>query len=121
VSIFGAAGDRRDRDSTLLDPVLLGDGRRLRRFQAVEIPATALPGIQRLIDEARWHHVVLVADGLTLVVVEPWLSNLSPETLAELRDHAGAVIALLRGESGRRTGGAVVVGFQGEHDHDDRP
>ena len=71
------------------------NGRRLYRFQANRIP-TAAPGITVLMDEARWRGVVLVADGHDLIVVEPWLSTLAPETLQELEDGAGEVIAALR-------------------------
>lgn len=112
---------RRRADEPLRDPVLLRDGRRLHRFDADEIPGAALPGIERQMDQARSRRVVLVADGLTPVVVEPWLSRLLPEILAELRDHAGGVIAVLRGESRRRTGEVMSGEIYSECDEDDRP
>jgi hypothetical protein len=41
---------------------------------------------------------VLVADGDTLAVVESWLSELPAETLHQLRERAGGIIAMLRRE-----------------------
>jgi len=84
------------------EPVLLSDGRRWHRLRAVEIPASAPQDIVALMDNSRSRHVVLVADGHDLIVVEPWLSTLLAETLIELRGNAGGVIAALRGESRRR-------------------
>jgi hypothetical protein len=68
-----------------------------------QFPAKSIPGYMTgrardLCIRARACGVVLVADGATLIVVEPWLSELAPETLLALRDHAGEVIAQLRGE-----------------------
>ena len=46
---------------------------------------------------------MLVADGLDLIVVEPWLSELPDEVRDRLAANAGTIIALLRGESRVRT------------------
>jgi hypothetical protein len=83
-------------------PVLLPDGRRLHRFRADSIPASAPDNAGALRDQARWHGAVLVADGHDLIVVERWQSTLPPETLRVLKDAAGAIIAYLRGESRSR-------------------
>jgi hypothetical protein len=82
------------------EPVVLRDGRRLYRFRAVGTASSEDVG--NLLDRARWRGAVLVADGRELIVVEPWLSTLSPETLRELRDNAGAIISVLIGESQER-------------------
>jgi hypothetical protein len=55
------------------------------------------------IDEARHLGFVLVARGLDLIVVEPWMSELSQE-VRDGQANAGTIIALLRGESRVRTG-----------------
>jgi hypothetical protein len=51
--------------------------------------------------------VGLWADGMNLVIVEPWLSVLHEDVLEQLRQHAGGVIAELRGQS-RARGGWLV-------------
>jgi hypothetical protein len=86
------------------EPVLLADGRRLWRFRAESIPEIMNDADIRPAVEARWCGCVLVADGHELIVVEPWLSHLPDHTRAELAANAGTIIALLRGESRRRTG-----------------
>jgi hypothetical protein len=78
------------------EPVMLRDGRRLYRFRAVETASSGDAG--NLLDRVRWRGVVLVADGRELIVVERWLSTLSPDTLRELSDNAGAIISTLIGE-----------------------
>jgi hypothetical protein len=78
----------------------LRDGRRLYRFRAVETASSEDVG--NLLDRARWRGAVLVADGRELIVVQPWLSTLSPETLRELSDNAGVIISVLIGESQER-------------------
>jgi hypothetical protein len=87
-------------NDALGEPVVLRDGRRLYRFRAVETASSR--DVCNLLDRARWRGVVLVADGRELIVVEPWLSTLSPETLRELSDSAGAIISVLIGESRER-------------------
>ena len=56
--------------------------------------------------EARWCGCVLVADGLELILVEPWQSELPDDVRNDLAANAGTIIALLRGESRVRTGKA---------------
>jgi hypothetical protein len=90
------------RANALSEPTLLRDGRRLHRFRATAIPDAIPAEIVRLMDEARWRGVVLVADGHDLVVVEPWLRMLSDEVLADLRWNPGGIIAALLGETRRR-------------------
>ena len=82
----------------LADAVLLRDGRRFYKFHASEIPSAVPRHVTNLVEAARFHRVVLVADGHDLVVVEPWLSDVEFETIAALKSQAGAVIAALRGE-----------------------
>jgi hypothetical protein len=86
------------------EPVVLRDGRRLYRFRAVETASSGDVG--NLLDRARWRGAVLVADGRELIVVEPWLSTLPPETLRKLSDNAAAVISVLIGESRERVDAA---------------
>jgi hypothetical protein len=86
-------------------PLLLRDGRRLWRFRAEIIPEILNDDDIRPAVEARWCGCVLVADGLDLIVVEPWLSGLLEETRAELAANAGTIIAVLRGESRVRSAG----------------
>jgi hypothetical protein len=83
-------------------PVLLADGRRLHRFRANTIPTTVPGDAATLLEQARWQGAVLVADGEELIVVERWQSALPPETLKAFMGRAGAIIAVLRGESRRR-------------------
>ena len=82
--------------------LLLPDGRRLHRFRADTIPASAPHHAGALHNQARWYGAVLVADGHDLIVVEGWQSTLPLETLPALKDAAGAIIAYLRGESRAR-------------------
>lgn len=90
-------GQANDQTTTKL-PALLGDGRRVWRFRAeVRIPRGPSPHLLPLIEYAREFGAVLVADGAVLIVVEPWLSNLPPETLHNLRAEAAGIIACLRG------------------------
>jgi len=82
-----------------LDPLLMRDGRRMWRFRASSIPEILNDDDIRPAVEARWCGCTLVADGLDLIVVEPWLSELSKEVRDGLAANAGTIIALLRGES----------------------
>jgi len=82
-----------------LEPLLMRDGRRLWRFPAERIPDVLNDDDIRPAVEARWCGCTLVADGLDLIVVEPWMSELSQEVRDGLAANAGTIIALLRGES----------------------
>ncbi len=82
----------------LPETLLMRDGRRLHRFPPAAIPPFPSFASRFFVHEARRHRAVLVADGMTLVVVEPKGSTLPRETLAGLRVRAGAIIAVLRGE-----------------------
>jgi hypothetical protein len=82
------------------------DGRRLWRFPAESIPEILNDADIRPAVEARWCGCTLVADGLDLIVVEPWLSELPDGVRDDLAAKAGTIIALLRGESRVRTGEA---------------
>lgn len=117
LSLWSHGGSRRAEDQigtglpvvaaakpALCEPALLPDGRRLHRFRASEVPSSVPPHVPSLLVEARWCGAVLVADGLELIVVERWLSRLPWDALLALKDDAGAVIALLRGESHARSG-----------------
>jgi hypothetical protein len=86
------------------EPLLLRDGRRLWRFHAESIPEILNDDDIRPAVEARWCGCVLVADGLDLIVTEPWLSDLPEETPTGLAANAGTIIAVLRGESRVRCG-----------------
>src|SRR5260221_10284238 len=86
-----------------LQPLLMRDGRRLWRFRAESIPDILDDNDIQPAVEARWCRRVLVADGHDLIVVEPWLSDLPDDTRTALRQNAGTIIALLRGESRVRT------------------
>jgi hypothetical protein len=90
--------------SAELAPLLLPDGRRLRRFRADVIPSVR-GDAAALLDQARRHGAVLVADGGELIVVERWQSALSPKTLQAVKSCAGGIIAVLRGESRHRCAG----------------
>ena len=83
-------------------PVTLRDGRVMHRFRAGEIPASPQPEVAGLLDKVRRGGVVLVADGAELCVVERFRGQLHPRTLRELRERAGAAIAVLRGEHRER-------------------
>ena len=76
----------------------------MHRFRAAEIPALA-PDTAALLDKVRRVGVVLVADGTELHVVERWKGQLHPQTLRNLRDSAGDVITVLRGEHRERVAG----------------
>jgi hypothetical protein len=84
------------------EPALLRDGRRLHRFRADRASMLRSEGAAGLVDEARFHGAVLIADGPELIVVERWLSVLPEETLRALKDRAGSVISVLLGESQAR-------------------
>ncbi len=86
------------------EPLLMRDGRRLWRWQAVSIPSAVPDSTRALADEARGFGCVLIADGLTLLLVERWLSKLRDDTRDAVAANAGTIIALLRGESRVRTG-----------------
>jgi len=88
------------------EPLLMRDGRRLWRFPAERIPEVLNDDDIRPAVEARWSGCTLVADGLDLIVVEPWLSELPEDVRDRLAANAGTIIALLRGESRVRTGAA---------------
>jgi hypothetical protein len=90
------------QDAACSEPVLLPDGRRLHRFRADSIPASAPDHAGVLRDQARGHGAVLVADGHDLIVVERWQSALPPETLRAFKDTASALIAHLRGDARAR-------------------
>jgi hypothetical protein len=81
-----------------LEPLLMRDRRRLWRFPAERIPEVLNDDIRPAV-EARWCGCTLVADGLDLIVVEPWISELPEEVRDGLAANAGTIIALLRGES----------------------
>ena len=83
-------------------PLILRDGRVMHRFRAGEIPASPQPEVAGLLDKVRRGGVVLVADGAELCVVERFRGQLHPRTLRELRERAGAAIAVLRGEHRER-------------------
>jgi hypothetical protein len=91
------------------EPLLLADGRRLWRFRAEIIPAVLNDQDIRPAVEARWCGCVLGADGHELIVVEPWLTMLPPDTLCELRARAGEVIAALRRQSRVRCAGREQI------------
>ena len=94
---------RMDPAPECVPPLLLRDGRRLHSFPARNIPATADDDVvTSLVDRSRHLGAVLVADGMTLVLVEP-RRGLPPQLLAEFCRRAGAIIAALRGEHRRRT------------------
>jgi hypothetical protein len=90
---------------------MLRDGRTLHRFPARSVPSTIADDTGLVLHRARHLGAVTVADGTTLVIVEP-PQGLPPELLAELRGRAGAIIAALRGEHRRRTDDSPVVPLQ---------
>src|SRR3954452_9049565 len=69
----------------LAEALVLHDGRCLHRFHACKVPAAVPPHVTALIDEARFRHIVLVADGHDLIVVEPWRSTLGYQTIVDLK------------------------------------
>jgi hypothetical protein len=81
------------------EPILLRDGRRLWRFRADAIPEHASGTTVELVEQAQRHGLVLVADGLELNVVKPWLGFLSYEMLEDLQQYPGEVISVLRRQS----------------------
>jgi hypothetical protein len=98
------------RSETLIEPtLLLRDGRSLWRFRADAIPEHASGTTVKLVEKAQWHGVVLVADGLELIVVRPWLGLLSYEMLEDLQQNSGEVIALVRRQSRSRCAGREQV------------
>ena len=74
----------------------------LHRLIASDVPSIVSETAGRLVEAARRRGAVLVADGLTLKVVER--DPLPPSMLAALRADAGAVITVLRHESATRCG-----------------
>jgi hypothetical protein len=88
-----------NRGKAPVQPVLMCDGRRLWRFRAESIPKVLDDNNIRPAVEARWCGCTLVADGLDLMVAEPWMSELPEEVRDGLAANAGTIIALLRGES----------------------
>jgi hypothetical protein len=80
------------------ETLLLRDGRRMHRFPAAAIPPVSSTFALALAYAARQHRAVLVADGPTLIVVEPKGSTLPRDTLARFPRSAGAIIVALRGE-----------------------
>jgi hypothetical protein len=84
------------------EPLLLRDGGRLHRIAAHAIPATVTQRVKMFTQTVRGYGVRLWADGKELIVIEPWGGMLPESLFGELRKHAGAVIALLRGESRAR-------------------
>jgi hypothetical protein len=90
-------------------PVLLRDGRCLWRFRTDAIPEHASETTVGLVEKAQWHGLVLVADGLELIVVRPWLGFLSYEMLEHFQRNSGEVIALLRRQSRIRCPGREQV------------
>jgi hypothetical protein len=89
------------------DPVLLRDGGRLHRIAAAAIPAVVPERVRMLMQTVRGYSVRLWADGKELIVIEPWGGMLPESLFGELRKHAGAMIALLRGESRARAPGVT--------------
>jgi hypothetical protein len=73
---------------------------RLHGLRALAVPSGIPEAVVQLADAARQHGVVLVADGITLDVVE--YSDLPPGMVDALQDNAGSIIALLRHESNAR-------------------
>jgi hypothetical protein len=78
----------------------------LHRFAAMSVPSGISSAAVQLAEVARQHGAVLVADGLTLGVVEH--DPLSPEILAALQTDAGAIIAVLRRETAIRCNWPLV-------------
>jgi len=88
------------------EPLLNRDGRRLWRWHAASIPSIVSVSARALADEARAVGCVLVGDGCDLLLVERWRSELPDDVREGLATNAGAIIALLRGESRVRSGEA---------------
>jgi hypothetical protein len=82
------------------------DGRRLWRWRAASIPPAVPDAARTLAEEARAFGCVLVGDGYDLLLVEPWLSELTDDVRDRLAAKPGTIIALLRGESRVRRGEA---------------
>ena len=99
-----AASEPVNRNEGRLEPLLMRDGRRLWRFHAESVPEVLNDKDIRPAVEARWCGCTLVADGLGLIVVEPWMSELPDHVRDDLAANAGTIIALLRGESRVRAG-----------------
>jgi hypothetical protein len=86
-----------------VEPVLLADGRRLHRFPGSRpIPVDSLGRLLPLLKLVRSYGVAMIADGRDLLVIEPWLSELPPQTLEQIKGAASEVIALLRDECANR-------------------
>ena len=99
-----AASTPANHNEDRFEPLLMRDGRRLWRFHAESVPEVLNDDDIRPAVEARWCGCTLVADGLELIVAEPWMSGLPDEVRDGLAANAGTIIALLRGESRVRTG-----------------
>jgi hypothetical protein len=102
------ASDTRN-ESFIAPTLLLRDGRSLWRFRADAIPEHASETTVGLVEKAQWHGLVLVADGLDLIIVRPWLGFLSYEMLEHFQRNSGEVIALLRRQSRIRCVGREQV------------
>jgi hypothetical protein len=84
-------------------PLPLPDGRQMHAVAVSEVPQSVSEHIAGLVERARNHGGVVVADGCELKIVEPQ-DRLPKEIMEALRDEAGVVIAVLRGESRARCG-----------------
>lgn len=80
----------------------------MHRFRADIVPSLVPGNAAALLEQARWHGAVLVADGCELVVVERRQSILGSETLKALKGCAGGIIAVLRGEAWLRGTGRLA-------------
>lgn len=87
------------------DPLLLRDGGRLHRLAVATIPDVVPDRVAVLMQTVRRYGVRLWADGKELIVIEPWGGMLPECLLSELWQHAGTVIAVLRGKSSARVPG----------------
>jgi hypothetical protein len=85
------------------EPILLRDGRRLRRLTAAAVIEARSGQVKALMQTARASGAALWADGTELIVVEQWGRLLPDDVVDELRREAGAVIAELRGEAHARS------------------
>ena len=102
-SINEDLGSRRKR--CLKNPLIMRDGRVMHFLPTADaIPKSSPNYIRELCDRIRRAGVVLVADGTELHVVERRQGQLDPNTFQTLKNCAGAVIAILRGEARVRDG-----------------
>jgi hypothetical protein len=88
-----------------VEPVLLRDGGRLHRIVAARIPVGVSKRATDIMQMARGYGVRLFADGTELVVIEAWGGMPPASLLSEIRERAGAIISVLRGESRARVPG----------------